>query len=75
MHGPLLATLLVELLLDNLSVCSLEKFKFKAIHPVFDLDNFEVCGLKPNQDNVSEVWIQNHDGALCMKAYATISGN
>lgn len=72
-HGPLLATLLVDLLLESVPGCQLTHFEFKAIHPVFDLHDFTVCGLQPDQDNKSELWIRDHNGSLCMKATATVA--
>lgn len=72
-HGPLLATLLVDTLLDNISDGQLTAFSFKAINPVFDLNNFEVCGTKPDAEGNCSLWVQNHEGALCMSATATIA--
>ena len=72
-HGPLLATLLCDLLLESLPGCKLEKFEFKAMHPVFDLNDFKVCGLQPDEHNVSRLWIQDHNGSLCMDAAATVT--
>ncbi len=72
-HGPLLATLMVELFVDRFPEKQLTKFEFTALEPVFDLDPFQVCGLNPNKINATELWIKNHTGSLCMKGLATIS--
>jgi 3-methylfumaryl-CoA hydratase len=72
-HGPLLATLLVELLREKLPKYSIDAFEFKAVHPIFDLNDFMVCGLNPDTDGKVELWIQNHEGSLCMKASAIVS--
>lgn len=74
-HGPLLATLLVDTLLENVGGCSLSKFEFKAISPVFDLNTFQVCGSQADAEGNYRLWIQDHRGALCMDASATITSN
>jgi 3-methylfumaryl-CoA hydratase len=74
-HGPLLATLLVELLMENVPGYCLTKFKFRALHPVFDLKQFEVCGCLPDAEGHCNLWIQNHAAALCMTATATLLSN
>ncbi len=71
-HGPLLATLLVELLAESLPDRTLQKFEFKAMSPVFDLNEFQLCGVDPDQSDVCQLWIQDSNGSLCMKASATI---
>jgi 3-methylfumaryl-CoA hydratase len=73
-HGPLLATLLVELLQVNLPECTLKKFEFKAIRPVFDNAGFTVCGLHKSATEV-DLWIKDHEGFLCMQACAEIDPN
>lgn len=71
-HGPLLATLLLDLLMQNVSGYRLHKFEFRALHPVFDLNKFEVCGSLPDAEGRCSLWIQNHEAALCMDASATL---
>jgi len=73
-HGPLLATLLVELLQVNLPACSIRKFEFKAIRPVFDNNGITVCGQQTNAAEIA-LWIKDHDGFLCMQASAEIDHN
>ena len=43
-HGPLLATLLVDLLRRQHPDASLRRFEFRAMAPLFDLAPFDVCG-------------------------------
>lgn len=71
-HGPLLATLLLDVLLENLPQARVEKFEFRAIKPVFDLEDFQVCGKKPDSNNECELWIRDSSGSLCMRATATV---
>lgn len=68
-HGPLLATLLVELFQESKPGTQLEKFEFRALNPVFDGQPFNACG-KLTGAGTSELWITNHEGTLCMKATA-----
>ena len=42
-HGPLLATLLMDLLRRN-SAAAVKSFRFRAIRPLFDTTTFAVCG-------------------------------
>ena len=71
-HGPLLATLLVDTLLENTNGGRLSQFQFKALKPVFDLNSFQVCGSRGDAEGSYRLWIQDHQGALCMDATATI---
>lgn len=70
-HGPLLATLLVELLWSHAPDAVMTSFEFKAMRPVFDINSFRVCG-KQNESGEYELWIQDHQGFLCMKASAEV---
>jgi len=64
-HGPLLATLLVELFREQQPDLSLRKFEFRALSPVFDGQPFTACGAKTGGDK-TELWIADHDNRLCM---------
>ena len=67
-HGPLLATLLIDSFAEQQPKFKITKFNFKAIHPVFDLHPFKVCGLNPNSENKASLWIEDHKGNLCMQS-------
>ena len=67
-HGPLIATLLVDLLRRERPDARLAKFSFRAVRPIFDTAPFFVCG-QPEGDTV-ELWAQDADGFLCMQATA-----
>ena len=71
-HGPLLATLLVDLLSEQFPDKTLSQFEFKAMRPVFDLDTFEVCGSIPDNEGNLQLWIKGPDDALCMHSNAVI---
>ena len=69
-HGPLLATLLVELIYDTIPGATIKTFAFKAIRPTFDTHPFTLCA-KRNGNELS-LWTVDHQGNLCMTANATI---
>lgn len=67
-HGPLIATLLVDLLRRNVSA-PMTSFRFRAIRPLFDIAPFSICG-EPNGDNDAKVWASDTEGLLAMEADA-----
>lgn len=66
-HGPLLATLLLDLFARN-DTRRVKSFNFRALSPVFDTTPFTVHGT-PGADG-AKLWIRRQDGALCMEATA-----
>ena len=69
-HGPLIATLLLDLLQRNLPDAQIRNFSFKAIKPTFDLTAFKIGGSR-NKDGASvQLWAKHPDGALAMDATA-----
>ena len=71
-HGPLLATLMLELLWKNLPDCRVRSFEFKALRPVFDTHPFTVHGTNPNAEGSTSLWVADHEGFLCMQGSANI---
>lgn len=71
-HGPLIATLLVDLLRRERPEATLVRFDFKALSPLFDLAAFTVCG-RPDGDRRFTLWARGADGALAMQASAEIA--
>jgi len=71
-HGPLLATLLLELLRDYRPGIRVEKFAFRALAPVLDARPIRACG-RLTSPGESELWIADYDGRLCMQATAQYS--
>jgi len=72
-HGPLLATFLLELFADNYPDATLSTFSFKAMKPVFDIESFRVCGTKPDSAGNAKLWIADNAGNLCMEARAELA--
>jgi 3-methylfumaryl-CoA hydratase len=69
-HGPLIATLLMDLLRRQLPEAEVTSFRFKAVRPTFDLHPFKVCG--SCDGGTVKLWAQDHEGWLTMDAVATL---
>lgn len=65
-HGPLLGTLLIDLIRRNVGDKRLAKFGFRALRPVFDTSSFKIQGRRDG-DAVS-VWALDNGGELAMSA-------
>jgi 3-methylfumaryl-CoA hydratase len=81
-QGPLIATLLLDLLRRKRPNAAITKFQFKAMRPTFDLHTFSVKG-RPNAanavsaagmaaDKTVDLWAQDHEGLLTTRAQATL---
>ena len=71
-HGPLIATLLLDLLRSELPDAVVRRYEFRAVWPLFDINPFDVCG-KPSADGKSvRLWAKDHEGWLAMDATAQI---
>jgi len=71
-HGPLLATLLLDLLVRQQPQANITRFEFRALRPVFDVAPFFVCGQHAADGTHAQLWIAGSDGFLCMDATATL---
>lgn len=72
-HGPLIATLLLELLRDHLPQARVERFTFRAVRPLFDIAPFTVCGRPQSDGTIVNLWAQDADGRLAMDAQAALA--
>ena len=71
-HGPLIATLLADLLARQMPQAVLRAFDFRAVGSLFDTEAFTLCG-KPSADGRRvALWAQNERGELAMQAEATL---
>ena len=70
-HGPLIATLLLDLVRRELPARGVAEFSFRALAPLFDTDSFEVCG-SPDGDDTIKLWARNRRGELAMEAQAIL---
>ena len=75
-HGPLIATLLLDLLRRELPQADVAEFRFKALRPTFDGQTMQVNGqLQPAAGGTGQtvkLWAQDHAGWLTMEAVATL---
>jgi 3-methylfumaryl-CoA hydratase len=72
-HGPLIATLLADLLRRNMPGARLLKFEFRAVRPVFDLWPFKLHGLPSADGKTVSLWTEDQEGWLTMQATATLA--
>ena len=74
-HGPLIATLLIDLVRRELPAARIRGFEFKAASPLFDTHPFSVCGRLEGSEAGGSValWACNHEGALAMQARAELA--
>jgi len=71
-HGPLIATLLMDLVRRNAPDADVAAFRFKAVRPTFDLNPFRVSGEPQADGKTIKLWAQDHEGWLTMDAIATL---
>lgn len=70
-HGPLVATLLVDNLLRAIGVARLRRFQFRALRPLFDHEPFSVCWQRQAEPSEFRLWTRDARGAMCTEASAT----
>ena len=68
-HGPLIATLLIDLLRSQFPEAYVLRFAFKAVSPLFDIHRFTVYG-RADEARSFSLWARNHEGKLAMQASA-----
>ncbi|MEO8752114.1 MAG: MaoC family dehydratase N-terminal domain-containing protein [Casimicrobiaceae bacterium] len=71
-HGPMLATLLLDLLRHEKPDAVVARYEFKAVRPVFDINPFFVCGQPQADGKTFKLWVKDHEGYLTMSATAVI---
>ena len=71
-HGPLLATLLIDLLREHRLRAELAAFEFRAVRPVIDIAPFAVCGQPAAGGDTVRLWAQDAAANLAMYATATL---
>jgi 3-methylfumaryl-CoA hydratase len=70
-QGPLLATMLLELVRMQLPGAVLREFRFRAIRPSFDTHPFTLNGTRSG--NKLELWTADKDRQLCVTASARLA--
>lgn len=71
-HGPLIATLLIDLLREKLPQARLSAFEFRAQRPLFVPNRFFTCGRLSPDGKTARLWARDHDGWMAMEALATL---
>ncbi len=67
-HGPLMATLLVDLARRARPEARIAGFSFRALSPTFDGVPLTVRGMPSEDGKTADLWVANHRGGLAMKA-------
>jgi 3-methylfumaryl-CoA hydratase len=70
-HGPLIATLLLDLLRRQMPEARVAAFRFRALRPSFDGRPMRLNGRLDGND--LRLWAQDHEGWLTMDATATLA--
>jgi 3-methylfumaryl-CoA hydratase len=71
-HGPLIATLLLDLVRRKAPEADVASFRFKAVRPSFDLHPFRVSAQAQEDARTLRLWAQDHEDWLTMDAVATL---
>jgi 3-methylfumaryl-CoA hydratase len=71
-HGPMIATLLLDLLRRQLPDAVVDSYTFRAVRPTFDINHFFVCGEPAADGKTFHLWARDHEGWLTMDATAII---
>ncbi|MCG3187998.1 MAG: Mesaconyl-C(4)-CoA hydratase [Rhodocyclaceae bacterium] len=69
-HGPLLATLLLDLVRRQLPTERLARFRFKAGRPTFDISRFRIFGAPGDVPGHYRLWSTDNQGASATEAEA-----
>jgi 3-methylfumaryl-CoA hydratase len=72
-HGPLIATMLMELLCSQVPQQRVREFRFRAVSPTFDIDTFSVNGKLSADGHEAHLWAANARGELTMQATALLA--
>lgn len=70
-HGPLIATLLLEAARASHPDRTVERFEFKAVSPLFDTAAFALAGRVEGRE--ARVWAAGPQGQLAMSAHCTFA--
>lgn len=71
-HGPMIATLLLDLLRHQMPDAVVARYEFRAVRPVFDINHFFVCGEPQPDGKTIRLWAKDHEGWLTMEATVVI---
>jgi 3-methylfumaryl-CoA hydratase len=72
-QGPLIATLLIDLLRRHEPTAVVRRVTFKSLRPLFDDRPFTVCG-RGDAAGGFALWARDYQGSLAMEATAAVAG-
>lgn len=72
-HGPLIATLLFDLLRRNMPDARVLRLEFRSVSPLFDVAPFALHGKPEGSGQAISLWAAGPGNALAMTATATIA--
>jgi 3-methylfumaryl-CoA hydratase len=72
-HGPLIASLLLDLVRRERPAAVVTAFSFRAVQPLFDIHRFSVCGRVEPDGHTITLWAKTLDGQLAMRAEALLA--
>ena len=72
-HGPLISTLLLDLVPRALPGATVREYAYRAVRPTFLGNTFSVCGRVAEDGKTIDLWAKDHDGWLTMSARATLA--
>lgn len=72
-HGPLIATLLMNLLREHNPQAQVTAFTFRALRPAFDQRLLRLCGRVEDETGHIHLWAEDAEGFLCMDAWAELA--
>ena len=72
-HGPLIATLMVDLARRERPDARISGFSFRAMSPLFDTGPFSVAGNPAEDGSSADVWAANGDGGLASQGTVTFA--
>jgi len=71
-QGPLVATMLLELVARQLPNAKVVAFSFRAIRPLLDCADFALCGTPAADGKSVQLWTRDVTGRMTMEASATL---
>jgi 3-methylfumaryl-CoA hydratase len=74
-HGPLIATLLLDLLQRERPDARIDSFEFRAVRPTFDDGCFFVHGATQPDGRTVQLWSSDRQGYLTMQASCVLASN
>ena len=72
-HGPLIATLLLDLVRRHLPDATIGQFSFKALRPTFDQHPLRLYAQPAHDGRSVRVWASDHEGWLTMQGDVALS--